>query len=165
MAVSKLLQHFKMYYSAARMNEEPLHNIRIHSSDIFCQLHHLFLPVLSLKGIYHPWCLSALCLPKLFFQQTTKIYITALFRVHFNLLGNYSRDISSYSVLLMRQRDVTSLAFSHFKFCAIRSETYKKMIWLIWLSGMMATAWNIYIYICISASIDFFCRGRKHTDA
>lgn len=72
MAVSKLLQHFNIYYSAARMNEELLQNIRIHSSDIFCQLHHLFLPVLSLKGIYHPWCLSALCLHKLFSNRLLK---------------------------------------------------------------------------------------------
>lgn len=40
---------------------ELVQNIRLHTPDIFCQLHHLFLPVLSLKGICHsdiPWCLS-----------------------------------------------------------------------------------------------------------
>lgn len=60
-------------------------------------------------------CQHCACLNFFFFQQTTKIYITALFRVHFNLLGNYSRDVSSYNVLLMCQPDVTSLTFSHVK--------------------------------------------------
>lgn len=162
MAVSKLLQHFNIYYSAARMNEEPLQNIRIHSSDIFCQLHHYFSQFWAWKGFTIPDACQHCAYLNFFFQQTTKIYITALFGVHFNLLGNYSRDVSSYNVLLMCQPDVTSLMFSHFKFCAIRSEMYlKKKNLSEWHDG------NGMKYIYISSSIDFFCfhRGRKHTDA
>lgn len=68
------------------MNGELLQNIRIQTPDIFCQLHHLFLPVPSLKGICIPDAVSIECLPKLF-QQSTKIYIKALFRIRFTCLA------------------------------------------------------------------------------
>lgn len=52
-AISWLLQYVYKCYSSVKTNGELLQNRRLQTRDIFCQLHHLFLPVLSLKGICH----------------------------------------------------------------------------------------------------------------
>lgn len=77
--ISYLLQDAYKFYSFVRMKAELLQNMRFPIRDIFCQLHHLFLPLLSLKGILpffllYPLMPVRLCietLPKAF-QQTLK---------------------------------------------------------------------------------------------